>query len=256
MRRIPHREQVGWRFIPAGQADAYLAMALEEVVLDEVAAGAAPTVRLWGWATDAVTVGRFQCLEDEVDLEEARARRCALTRRMSGGGAMYHAAGGELAFSVTAPQSMLGGGIRDAYAVVCAIVVRALGALGLDAHVENANSVLVGGRKVSGNAQRRSRGVVQQHGTVLHQADAAAMGRVLLAGRRPPSARGTPSRWYPVAGVGDLVECSLDDVRSALQAALLEGHDWASVPWGRAERELGARLAESRYSSPGWVLSR
>jgi len=231
-------------------------MALEEVVLDEVADGAAPTVRLWGWATDAVTVGRFQCLEDEVDLRETRARRCALTRRMSGGGAMYHARGGELAFSITAPQPMLGGGIRDSYAFVSSLVVRALGSLGLDARVEGVNSVLVGGRKVSGSAQRRSRGVVQHHGTLLHHADGAMMRRLLLAGRGPPSSRGTPSRWFPVTGVGDEALCDLDDARAALQAALLEGREHATVPWGRAERKLAKHLADARYSSPGWVLSR
>jgi lipoate-protein ligase A len=222
--------------------------ALEEDVLDEVADGAAPTVRLWGWATDAVTVGRFQCLEDEVDLDEARARRCALTRRMSGGGAMYHSRGGELAFSITAPQSMLGEGIRDSYAIVSSLVVRALGSLGLDARVEGVNSVLVGGRKVSGNAQRRSRGVVQHHGTLLNHADEATMRKVLLAGRR--------ARWLPVTGVWDEVGCDLDDVRATLQAALLEGREHATVAWGRPERELGRHLADARYSSPGWVLSR
>jgi len=247
---------VTWRLVPFGIEDARTAMALEEVLLDEVAAGATPTARLWGWAGDAVTVGRFQCVEDEVDLEQARALRCALTRRMSGGGAMYHAVGGELAFSITAPQSILGDGVRGAYATVCGHVVRALGSLGLEARVEGVNSVMVGGRKVSGSAQRRSRGVVQQHGTLLHRADGTTMGRLLLAGRRPPSIRGTPSRWYPVTGVGDEVGCALDDVRAALQAALLDGREWASVPWGRTELGLAQTLARTRYASPGWVLSR
>ncbi len=248
---------VKWQLVPFDLEEVRTAMALEEVVLDEVAAGAAPTVRLWGWASDAVTVGRFQCLEDEVDMEEARANGYALTRRMSGGGAMYHAHGAELAYSVTAPLGLLGGGgIRDAYAAVCALVVRALGSLGLEARVEGVNSVLVGGRKVSGSAQRRSRGIVQQHGTLLHHIEGDAMARVLLAGRRPPSMRGTPSRFYPVTGVGDELGCCLDDVRSALRAALLDGREWVSVPWGRGELERGRTLARSRYSSPGWVLSR
>jgi lipoate-protein ligase A len=251
------RDGPTWRHVPCSAVDAFTAMALEEVAVGSVADGGPPTVGLWTWEHDAVTIGRFQCAEEEVDLEAVRATGCHLTRRMSGGGAMYHARGAEVAFSITCPEGMLGaGGIRRSYEVACGLVVDALSGLGLHGRVEAVNSVLVGDRKVSGNAQRRSRGVIQHHGTLLHRADALAMSRVLLAGRAPPARRGTPSRPFPVAGVEGLCHATLVDVVRALENALLDGRDGQREGWTREELRAARALAASRYSSPGWVLSR
>src|SRR3546814_21085015 len=49
-----------------------LHMALDEVMLDDVAAGRRPpTLRIWEWAGSAVVMGRFQSLRNEVDAQAA-----------------------------------------------------------------------------------------------------------------------------------------------------------------------------------------
>src|SRR3546814_7883337 len=65
-------------------------MALDEVMLDDVAAGRRPpTLRIWEWAGPAVVMGRFKSLRNEVDAQAARRHGIEVVRRISGGGAMF-----------------------------------------------------------------------------------------------------------------------------------------------------------------------
>ncbi len=115
--------------------------------------------------------------------------------------------------------------------------------------------VTVGGRKVSGLAQRRSRGVVQVHGTVLHRVDEPTMHRVLRAASMLPSRRGTPSAWHPVAGLGQVTGCSFDRLASALDDALRGGREVEEESPTGAELEAAEEIADRRYRASSWVLS-
>jgi lipoate-protein ligase A len=245
-----------WRLIGPERTDVFTALAIDEVVLDGVARGGPPTIRLWTWDHVSATVGRFQSLEYELDLRACRSRDVAVSRRMSGGGAMFHGEGAELVYSVTCPEGMLEGGIKYAYWDICGRIIDALEALRLEARLEGANIVMVGDHKVSGNAQRRSRGVLQQHGTVLHRSDTDAMDTVLRARWRPPSPRGTPSRWYPVMGLEGINGCSFETMSTAVRDALLEGRRTDETSWGGDELGAARDLAASKYRSRGWVFIR
>jgi len=244
-----------WRLIGPERLDVFEALALEEVLLDDVAAGGPPTVRLWQWSRSAVTVGRFQSVEYEVDLRACKARGVDVSRRMSGGGAMYHGEDAELVYSVTCPEGMLRGGIRYAYWETCGRIIDALEGLRLEARLEDTNVIMVGDRKVSGNAQRRAHGVLQQHGTVLHRSDDDTMDRFLRARWRPPSARGTPSRWYPVRGLEGLCGCSSEAMLIAVREALLEGRRHEEGTWGGDDLGRARELASSRYRAREWVMA-
>ncbi len=58
-----------WRLIPLETVSAAWAMALEEVLVEGVASGGPPTIRFWRWDPSAATIGRFQDVDAEVDLE-------------------------------------------------------------------------------------------------------------------------------------------------------------------------------------------
>ena len=77
------------RFIDSGAAGPLpgaLNMGIDEAVLAAVSRGESPpTLRLYRWSPPCVTVGYFQGLEAEVDLEACRAGGVDTVRRLTGG---------------------------------------------------------------------------------------------------------------------------------------------------------------------------
>ncbi|MDR1862657.1 MAG: lipoate--protein ligase family protein, partial [Treponema sp.] len=157
-----------FRLLRSGYHDCYYNMALDEALLEGVASGASlPALRFFGWKPPAVSLGYFQGLEEEVDLEACRRRGVDVVRRISGGGAVFHQA--EITYSLIMPLShpLAGATITESYRVLCAGVAAGLGRLGVEAVFAPINDILAGGRKISGNAQTRRKGCLLQHGTVL-----------------------------------------------------------------------------------------
>jgi len=156
-----------FRYLETGFGSAAFNMGLDEAVLASVAAGAPPTLRLYAWRPRAVSLGYFQGLEDEVDAERCAALGVDVVRRLTGGGAVYHA--DELTYSVVVPEGhpLAQGSILESYRALSAGVVAGLRRLGVEASFEPLNDICAGGKKLSGNAQTRRLGCVLQHGTVL-----------------------------------------------------------------------------------------
>src|SRR3546814_3989243 len=72
-----------WHLVHAEPQAPALHMALDEVMLDDVAAGRRPpTLRIWEWAGPAVVMGRFQSLRNEVDAQAARRHGIEVVRRI------------------------------------------------------------------------------------------------------------------------------------------------------------------------------
>ena len=58
-----------WRLVRFEHHDAATNMALDEAVSNGIGRSTSPpTIRFYGWKPSAVSIGRFQSLEDEVDL--------------------------------------------------------------------------------------------------------------------------------------------------------------------------------------------
>jgi lipoate-protein ligase A len=169
-----------FRYLETGFNDAGFNMGLDEAVLESVSAGGPPTLRLYAWRPRAVSIGYFQGARDEVDLARCAELGVDVVRRLTGGGAVYHA--DELTYSVVLPESheLARGGLLESYRVLSAGVVAGLAELGVEASFAPLNDIVSGGRKLSGNAQTRRRGCVLQHGTVLLSVDPEAMFSVLL----------------------------------------------------------------------------
>jgi len=145
-------------------------MALDESLLRNVNK-IGPTLRFYGWKPYAVTIGYFQSIREEVDVELAKSLGVDVIRRITGGGAVYHK--WELTYSITLPEPKMG--IMESYRWIEGGIVRALQKLGLKAELSGINDVVVGGRKISGNAQTRKYGGLLQHGTILMDLDLEEM---------------------------------------------------------------------------------
>ncbi|MCD6275845.1 MAG: lipoate--protein ligase family protein, partial [Thermoplasmata archaeon] len=88
------------RVIFDGKNKAAWNMALDESLLYHLKE-VGPTLRLYGWAPPAVSIGYFQSMEEEVNVEKAREMGVDVIRRITGGGAVYHKY--ELTYSIVMP---------------------------------------------------------------------------------------------------------------------------------------------------------
>ncbi|MCS7096382.1 MAG: lipoate--protein ligase family protein [Candidatus Bathyarchaeota archaeon] len=163
-----------WRMLSLNTFNAYMNMAIDEAILEAKIKGVAPnTIRFYRWNPSAVSIGRFQELENAVHIENCRESNVDVVRRISGGGAVYHDSSGEITYSVVADkESLRAKNALEVYARVYSGIVQALEILGLTAtfHEGDAKAcpnLTIAGRKISGSAQCHRSDVVLQHGTLL-----------------------------------------------------------------------------------------
>lgn len=258
-----------FRLLRTGYHNCFYNMALDEALLESVSRGRSlPVLRFYGWEPWAVSVGYFQGLEDEVNLEACKARGIDVIRRITGGGAVFHHA--ELTYSIIMPDShpLAGESIRESYRSLCAGIIRGLALLGLESQFEPINDILCGGRKISGNAQTRRAGTILQHGTILLDIDVDLMFELLNIpeeknrGRliRDVKERVTSLRNMGVSsGFGEAVQCFTEGFRQALSLEFSEEDALSPVyPGGPGAAEEGRalELAAGKFASPEWLYKR
>src|SRR5512136_2192266 len=92
-----------WRLLEVKTNNAFMNMAIDEAILTAHASKQVPnTLRLYQWSPSAVSIGKFQNPQNEVNLANCQKIGVSVVRRVSGGGTVYHDAQGELTFCVTA----------------------------------------------------------------------------------------------------------------------------------------------------------
>jgi lipoate-protein ligase A len=247
-----------WRVLPLQTWDAPMAMALDEAASESVGRGdQPPTVRFWRWKPSAVSIGCFQSLEEEVNLQRCAELGVAYVRRRTGGGAVYHDYDGEITYSVIAPEEHMPHAIHDSYRLICGWLIDGLAEVGLRAEFKPINDVQVNGRKISGNAMTRRNGVVWQHGTVLHSLDVAKMFSLLRVTKEKVSDKLIASVEERVTSVSaQSPGTTYAELYQALYRGFTKGKEFKPGGWSGAELERAKQLAASRYSAREWNFSR
>jgi lipoate-protein ligase A len=171
-----------WRLIKLQNQKAFMNMAIDEAVLTARTIDRAPnTLRLYKWSPSAVSIGKNQNPETEVQRGNLRKLGVDLVRRISGGGTVYHDEKGEVTYSLTAKMNDLGvNDITAVYARVYSGMTDALRILGITADfskgdAKNCPNLTVKGKKISGSSQAHKRETVLQHGTLLLDVDLEKM---------------------------------------------------------------------------------
>jgi len=170
-----------WRFLVTNGYNAYKNMAVDRAILVANSKGLVPpTVRFYDWSPYAISIGYFQSLKQEVDLEECKKHSIDFVRRITGGGAVFHE--NELTYSIIIPESHreIPKNIMDSYSRICGAIIKGLNNIGVKGIYQPINDILSDGKKISGNAQTRKHKTVLQHGTILLDVDVEKMFSVLL----------------------------------------------------------------------------
>jgi lipoate---protein ligase len=186
---------LSWKLLPAVARPPLLNMALDEVLVERVGAGARlPTLRIWGWSAPCVVLGRFQSVRNEVDEEAADRNGIEIVRRISGGGAMFIEPEGAITWSLYAPESMAAGmTFAESYRFFDAWVVDALRELGIDAWYAPLNDISSAAGKIGGAAQARRGAAVLHHTTMAYDMNLPLLLEVLRTGKEKLSDKGVTS---------------------------------------------------------------
>lgn len=164
------------RLLTTGFNNAYWNMSIDEAILEMVASNKTePTLRFYGWEPHAISIGYFQGIEEEVDIEACQNMGVDIVRRITGGGAVFHA--DELTYSIVIPEThyLACHDILKSYESILRGVINGLQNLGIKAQFAPINDIVVDTKKISGNAQTRKYGCILQHGTILLSVDPEIM---------------------------------------------------------------------------------
>jgi lipoate-protein ligase A len=171
-----------WRLLSLQTNNAYMNMAIDEAILNELIIGNVPnTLRFYRWEPSAVSIGRNQNPDTQVHIDSCKQQGVDIVRRISGGGTVYHDFEGEVTYSVTAKTSDFGtGDITSVYFKIYSAITDALRLLGVSTDfsggdAKNCPNLTVKGKKISGSSQILTHGAVLQHGTLLQSVDLPKM---------------------------------------------------------------------------------
>lgn len=270
-----------WRLLMHHPLPPALALAIDEAIaLRCTDHGGRATVRFYQWDHPAISIGRFQRVEDAVHAERCRSAGLPVLRRITGGRAVWHDR--ELTYSLISPlpSPWFPPSLSETVAVISHALADGLRQMGLPAQfapTQRSNpppgpshrtehradrhrspycfaepawyEINLAGKKVIGSAQRRWRDRFLQQGSILLRHDPAAV-----------------AQWLPVDS-GDLqTAVGLDDLLAQPiepnQLAGVLARNFASA-WKielqpgsltAEETALAEELARDKYGGVAWTM--
>jgi lipoate-protein ligase A len=260
-----------WRLIVTPSLPGAQNMAIDEALLRSFNPGtSSPVLRLYGWEPAALSLGRFQKGGEILDLERCRTESVPVVRRITGGGVIFHA--DELTYSIVCAPDQIppASSVKDSFRVLTGFLLTFYRGLGLEAAYavdaapegtclgdrapfcfagKESFDILIDGRKIGGNAQRRQKGIIFQHGSipVLNR---ALKGLSFMKERTPRLARDATS----------LDDCGVTpdygELRQRLTDAFRESFKVKLLPEACTEQEcsLAEELLFHRYLKDCWNL--
>jgi len=231
--------------------DAYLNLALEEYVLRNRMGD--DDLLLFYVNAPAIIIGRNQNTIEEINPDVVAEKGIRVVRRISGGGAVYHDLG-NLNFSFMTRDV---GNRFNRYEKFNGPVVDVLRTLGVAAEIGGRNDILVGGRKISGNAQFATPDRMFSHGTLLLDSNLDDVTAALRPRPGKVESKGVKSIRSRVANISEFLAAPLDVIE--LRERILEGifgtRDRARIPTlalGDADWAGVRELHDRKYGTWKW----
>lgn len=248
-----------WRLIVDGAESASFNMAKDEALLRGLQAGRGlPCLRLYEWREPTISIGRHQ------SAGSLHSGAVPIVRRITGGRAVLHQM--ELTYSVVCDErhELFSYGIQGAYRAISRCIVGALEDIGVKAeltlvgsersllkkdscfHAPSRFEVTADGRKIVGSSQRRFKGALLQHGSILFGMDEARVDLIFGDG----AAR-------RMSWVSEFTDSGVEALKQSLPQRVAEG---LGVSFEETEafegEELEIEILENaRYLNNDWNIS-
>ena len=178
----------------------------------------------------SVIFGRNQLIENEVNMDYCRSHHIQTYRRKSGGGCVYADMSNIMFSYITHDEN-----VNFTFNRYINMVVLVLQQLGVNASTSGRNDVMIGNRKVSGNAFYHIPGRSIVHGTMLYDTNMQNMvGSITPTGKKLLS-KGISSVRQRIALLKDYIPQSLEEFKTFVRQRLcqderlLDLHDVESI---------------------------
>lgn len=180
--RAHFKKMKEWRLLRIMEADSAMQMAIDEAITTARSQNRVPnTLRFYIWNPPTISLGYGQQI-DKLNFDKVKEKGFGYVRRITGGTAVLHK--NDLTYAIITSELDIPSNVVESYKELSKGLVLGLIRLGLDAEHkltidpekdrtascysnENEYDVVVNGKKISGNAQRRLNGAVLQHGTII-----------------------------------------------------------------------------------------
>lgn len=226
----------------------YFVTAADEAIARSRGEGIVPdTLHFYRRDPAGISVGYFQVVKKDVDVEACRREGVVIVRRTSGGGTIYTDKG-QLIYGI-ATGKRLGRSIEEAFKLICGLIITVLGSNGIEAEYKPPNDILVNGKKISGNAQTIKDNVTLQHGTIILDMDTEKMAKVLRE-KKP----GYVSSVKAETGIHIDITRFKTEFTETLAKTL--GEEFVPGELVTQERELIDKLIAEKYGNDSWNFKR
>lgn len=271
-----------WYFINSGKCSPAYNMALDEALLDWHSKGEIPpTIRFYGWDPATLSIGYFQKVDKEINLEAVEKYQLGFVRRPTGGRGVLHEH--ELTYSVVVSEDhpQMPTGVTEAYRVISEGILEGFKGLGLDAYFaipktkeerENLKrprsavcfdapswyELVVEGRKVAGSAQTRQKGVILQHGSIILDLDKEKLFELFKFSNERVKERLLQGFEKKAVAINDLVNAesriTIDQAIVAFKEGFAKGLNIELKPYTltKEQESMVNAIVENRYLNKDW----
>jgi lipoate-protein ligase A len=241
--------------------DVFSNLALEDILIERVSDGSLPPlVRIWQNPV-SVILGISRSIQNDIFADQIETDHVPLARRTSGGGTVYHDQG-TLSYSFFFPWPMIGFK-NDPRSVnestidpFIRIISDSLASFGLKALKSGVSDIFVDGKKISGNAQKRKKGAILHHGTILMSVDIDRMSRYL---KIPPERKGIPHEDFVTSLKILGLDIGAGQLKDSLKKTLNINHTCKEIRFETEYPQLvkkAKNLAEGSLKDKSWIFRR
>ncbi len=257
-----------WRLIISAPSDASTNMAIDEAILQTyIHKGGVPTLRIYNWQSAAISLGSSQFPANTLHLSECLRHKIMFVRRITGGEAIFH--DNEITYSIVCSKSDLNvsDSVRKSFRVLTSFVFETYRKLGfkpcfagdINGYTHGDPSefcfattekfdILLDGKKIGGNAQKRSKDIIFQHGSIPFSLDFSKVKAFINA---------------DLGGIENRVTCLQDELKrevsfKEISRLLIDSFkssydvNLKKMILTSAEKDLAHTLLEEKYKTKQW----
>lgn len=255
-------------------------MALDEALMDWHSEGTIPPViRFYEWNPATLSVGYFQRVARDINMEAVKEQRLGFVRRPTGGRAVLHEH--ELTYSIIVSEEYpnMPKTVTEAYRVLSEGLLKGFQNLGMNAYFSVPDSeekqedlkkpksavcfdapswyeLVVEGKKIAGSAQTRQKGVILQHGAILLDIDYEKLLSVFIFKSDEEKEQMREKLPEKAVAINDLVEIpvTIPQCVDAFQKGFEMALDIKLVPYTLTDEQLQyvQAIEQAKYAADEW----